>query len=201
MKELPSKIPQYKVSFWETSAILLGAIALTGIGLTGLGMKYLRNAATPQRAEAIAKNIMKYSLPEGSQSLLGLNIAGAKVALIASETEEPEIQLLVARIPVDQEAKRRQIERFLDGIALGADEKEFKVSETQTENRQLCGADIPVTVRTGQLKIPGSESKPAVTYQAKVSWGDSRYVVNLLTSGDKSEQTATTVFNSLQCQP
>lgn len=200
MKEFPSKIPQYKVSIWETGAIFLGAIALIGIGLTGLAMKFLSNAATPQRAEAIARNIMTYSLPGGSQGLLGLNIAGAKVALIASEGNEPDIQLLVARIPVDQETRKRQIERVLDAIALGADEEEFKVKKTRQENRDLCGESTSVTIKDGQLKIAGSPVSPAVTYRATVTLSDSRYVVNLLTSGQNAEQKAAEVFNSLQCQ-
>ena len=200
MKEIPSKIPQYRVTIWETGAILLGAIALVGVGLTGLAMKFLSNAATPQRAEAIARNIMSYSLPGGSQGLLGLNIAGAKVALVASEGNEPDIQLLVARIPIEQETRKRQIERVLDAISLGADEEEFKVRKTREEQRSLCGESIPVTIKDGQLKVAGSPVKPAVTYRATVKLEDSRYLVNLLTSGQNAEQKAAEVFASLECQ-
>ncbi|MCU0547749.1 MAG: hypothetical protein MUC48_00235 [Leptolyngbya sp. Prado105] len=204
MRELPSRIPQYKVSIWETVAIVLGAIATLGVGLTGLALKFLSNAATPQRAEAIASNIMSYSLPGGSQGLLGVNIAGAKVALVASEGDEPDIQLLVARVPIgQQESGRRQIDRILDSIALGADEEELKIKDVRTEIKNLCGAPTPVTVREGQLKYPDSDEKATVIYRASVSLEDSRYVVNLLTNAQDLQtaaQKAGTVFDSLQCK-
>lgn len=204
MKELPSRIPQYKVSAWETMAVVLGAIATLGVGLTGLAMKFLSNAATPQRAEAIASDIMSYTLPGNSQGLLGVKIAGAKVALVASEGDEPDIQLLMARVPVDQESGRRRIDRILDSIALGADEEELKIKSVREENRSLCGKTTSVTVREGLLKYPDSPEKATVIYRANVILGDSRYVVNLLTNDanvDLARKKAIGVFNSLQCRP
>jgi hypothetical protein len=197
---LPSRIPTYKVSIWETIAVMLSAIVLIAVGLTGLAMKFLSYAASPQRAEAIAKNIMSYNLPDGAQGLIGLNIAGAKVALVASEGNEPDTQLLVARIPIDQASGRRQVEKIIDSIALGADEQEFQVRSIRVEKKQLCGAVIPVTIREGQLRFPDSATKFTVTYRASVTLDDSRYVVNLLTNGNNAKHKASTVFDSLQCQ-
>jgi len=203
MRGLPAKIPQYKVSIWETAAIVLGAIATFGVGLTGLGLKFLSNAATPQRAEAIAGDIMGYSLPGKAQGLLGVHIAGAKVALIASEGDEPEIQLLMARVPAEQEAGRRRIDRILDSIALGADEEELKIKSVRAENKTLCGQTTGVSIREGLLKYPDSPEKATVIYRASVNLGDSRYVVDLLTNGqdiNTANQKAIGVFNSLQCR-
>lgn len=197
---IPSRIPQYKVSIWETFAVMFGAIALTTVGLTGLAMKFLSYAASPQRAEAIAKNIMSYNLPDGAQGLIGMNIAGAKVALVASEGDEPDTQLLVARIPIDQASGRRQVEKIIDSIALGADEQEFRVQSIRVEKKELCGELIPVTIREGQLSFPDSTTKFTVTYRASVTLNDSRYVVNLLTNGNNAKQKAATVFDSLKCQ-
>jgi len=198
-----SRIPQYKVSAWEMVAVVLGAIATLGVGLTSLAMKFLSNAATPQRAEAIASNIMSYSLPAGSQGLLGVNIAGAKVALVASEGDEPDIQLLMARVPVEQESGRRRIDRILDSIALGADEEELKIKSARAENRNLCGQTTSITVREGLLKYPDSPEKATVIYRASVILGDSRYVVNLLANDenlDVARKKAVNVFDSLQCR-
>jgi hypothetical protein len=205
MREVPSRIPQYKVSIWETVAIVLGAIATFGVGLSGLALKFLNNASTPQRAEAIASNIMSYSLPGGSQGLLGVNIAGAKVALVASEGNEPDIQLLVARVPIgqQQEGGRRQIDRILDSIALGADEEELKIKTVRTETKNLCGTQTSVAIREGKLKYPDSGEKATVIYRASVNLEDSRYVVNLLTNAQDLKlagEKAATVFDSLQCK-
>lgn len=200
MREASAKIPQYRVSVWETVAVILGAIALGGVGLSGLGMKFLRNSADSQRAEAIASNIMGYTLPGESQGVIGLKIAGARVALVASEGKEPDIQLLVARIPTEQESGRRRIERILDSIALGGDEQEFRINTVRIETKNLCGVPVPVTIREGQLKYPNSPTKFTVTYRASVFLSDSRYVVNLLTNGQNAQQKAATVFDSLQCR-
>ncbi|MGG6266950.1 hypothetical protein ACQ4M3_30965 [Leptolyngbya sp. AN03gr2] len=203
MTELPSRIPQYKVSIWETIAVILGAIAVLGVGLTGLAMKFLSNAATPQRAEAIASNIMTYQLPGDSQGLLGINIAGAKVALVASEGDEPDIQLLMARVPVNGESGQRRIDRILDSIALGADEEELKIKSIRAENRALCGQTTGIAIREGMLKYPESPERSTVIYRGSVVLGDSRYVVNLLASDvdvNAARKKANDVFNSLQCR-
>lgn len=203
MRELPSRIPHYKVSIWETVAVILGAFAVLGVGLTGLALKFLSNAATPQRAEAIASNIMTYSLPDGSQGLLGVNIAGAKVALVASEGDEPDIQLLMARVPVNGDTGRRRIDRILDSIALGADEEELKIETVRAENRTLCGQTTGMTIRQGRLKYPESPEKATIIYRASVVIDDSRYVVNLLANDENvavAKKKADDVFSSLQCR-
>ncbi len=196
---MTSRIPQYKVSIWETIAIFLGAIALVAAGLTGLGMKLLTNASKPQRAEAIASKIMQFNIPD-AQGFIGLNIAGAKVAVIRSKGEEPDIMLLVARVPVDQETGKRRIEKILDNIAL-EDEQSFKVLGERIETKTLCGESVLVNVKTGKIKLPDSSKfKATVAYRTSVTLGESRFVVNLLTTGNHAAQKATNVFNSLQCQ-
>lgn len=203
MRDFPSRIPQYKVSIWETIAVVLGAIAVLGVGLTGLAMKFLSNAATPQRAEAIASHVMSYKLPDGSQGLLGINLAGAKIALVASEGDEPDIQLLMARVPVNGETGRRRIDRILDSIALGADEEELKINSVRAENRSLCGQTTGIAIREGMLKYPESAERSTVIYRGNVVLGESRYFVNLLVNdvnADVARKKANDIFNSLQCR-
>jgi hypothetical protein len=132
-----------------------------------------------------------------------VNIAGAKVALVASEGDDPDIQLLVARVPISQESGRKQVDRILDTIALGADEEELKVKSVKREYKNLCGTSTEVLIREGMLKYPDASPKATVVYRASVNVEDSRYVVNLLTNA-KDFQTAAakagTVFDSLQCK-
>lgn len=196
---MTSRIPQYKVSIWETIAIALGALALIAVGLTGLAMKFLTNASQPKQAEAIASKIMRFNIPN-AQGLMGLNIAGAKVAVVRSEGEEPDIVLLVARVPVEQEAGKRRIERILDSVVV-EDEQSFKVANEQIETKTLCGKSVLVNVKTGQSRLLDSTKfKPTVAYRTSVTLSDSRYVVNLRAHGTKAAQKAATVFDSLQCQ-
>jgi hypothetical protein len=198
----PCKIPPYKVTVWESAAVFLGAIALISLGLIGLGTKFLAKATKPQQADAIANTIIRYTIPN-AQGILGLNLPGARVALIANDAEQPDIQLLVARIRSDQAGGKRKIETFLDSIALG-DKEGFKVTKERIEQKNFCGEIVPVTIREGRSRLSSTSrsqgSKLSVAYRATVTLSRNRYVVNLLTSGQDAKQKAAAVFDSLQCQ-
>jgi hypothetical protein len=197
---MTSRIPQYKVSVWESIAIALGAIALSTLGLTHLANRFWENASKPQQAEVIASKVMRFDIP-GAQGLIGLNLAGAKVAMVRSgETEDPDVVLLVARIPKDQEIGRRRIDRILDTIAL-EDEQSFRVFGEKVESKTLCDESVLVNVKSGQAQMLDSQKfKPTVSYRTSVTFGDSRYVVNLRTHGADAAERAATIFSSLQCQ-
>ncbi|NDJ18530.1 hypothetical protein [Myxacorys almedinensis] len=193
-----TRIPHYKVTIWESVAVLVGAIALIGVGLLGLTMKFIANAQRPQQADAIANNIIKYDLPN-AQSVLGLNFVGARVALITNDAEQPDIQLLAARMKVDQAIEQRRIERFLDTVSLG-DAGDFKVTKERIELQEFCGQTVPVTIGEGRTKRSASESIVSVTYRASVTLNRDRYIISLLASGQDAREKAAAVFDSLQCQ-
>ena len=111
----PESPPQYPVSLWEGIGIAVGAVLLVAVGLAGLGIKALNNAFNPQRAEAIARSVITYQIPGGTEGLFGANLGGAKVAVVGSNAPPkgisevapplPAIELLVARIPASQETE------------------------------------------------------------------------------------------------
>ncbi|MBW4538085.1 MAG: hypothetical protein KME43_02950 [Myxacorys chilensis ATA2-1-KO14] len=193
-----TQIPQYKVTIWESTAVLLGAIALLGVGTLGLTMKFIANGQRPQQADAIANNIIKYNIPN-AQSVLGLNFVGARVALITNSAEQPDIQLLAARMKGVQEGEKRRIERFLDTISLG-DAGDFKVTRERIEPKEFCGETVLVTIGEGRAKQSASTSKISVTYRATVTLNADRYIISLLTTGQDAREKAERVFDSLQCQ-
>jgi hypothetical protein len=198
--DLP-QIPQYKVRVWEIVAVFASSMLLVSAAIFGLTLKFIANAFNPQRAEAIANNIMDYQIPGSSQGLLGLNIAGAKIALITSKSEDPDVQLLVARVPVNAQTDKSQIEQILDNTFLGGTEEAFQVTSARVENKNFCNFSVPVRLKEGQLTLP---ERPfpvfAVNYRTSVTLSRNRYFVIMLTRGEDARQKAATVFSSLKCK-
>lgn len=213
--------PEYTVTIWETIAITVGAVVLVAIGFAGLGFKALNNAFSPGRAEAIARSIMTYDIPNGSEGLFGANVGGARVAVVASTTLPtglpnspvlsdssipPAIELLVARIPVSQETEEFDsgtpaTTEFFAGFSFSYQvEGAFEVSESRREYRDFCGATTPITVQEGTLTLPDQHTRlPAVKYKINVDRDTDNYIANLTTVGQDAEQNVETVFKSLRC--
>jgi hypothetical protein len=206
------------VSIWETIAIATGAVLLTAIGLAGLGVKALNNAFHPGRSEAIARSILTYSIPGGSQGVFGTNLGGARVAVVTSrtvlsggsvpQTEDPlpTVELLVAQIPVSQEPleiEREATSEFFSGFSFSYQvQGAFEVERSHTEYREFCGAMAPVTVQTGNLTLPEQTAQvPATKYEMNVDRDQSNYIAILVTVGQDADRQAEAVFQSLQCTP
>jgi hypothetical protein len=197
---LSLKTSKYKVTLLEIIAVFFGAIFLVMIGISGLVIQFTTNAFKPQRAEAIARSIMNYSFPEGSQGVLGLNLAGAQIALITSNGDNPDIRLLVARVVIDSQTDKRQVEQILDSTFLG-DRDNFQVSTSRTESKKLCGSPTLVTVEEGVIKSSeDTTTQFTISYKTSVAIGKNRYFVIVLANGADGLQKAETVFNSLRCK-
>ncbi len=106
-----SAIPttKYPMSVWEVVAVIGSAILILAAGGLRLGIKFANNASNPKRAEIVAKSIMDYKIPGGSQGRYSINIGGVKTAVVTSKHPQLDIKLFVARIPVDQENEEEQI--------------------------------------------------------------------------------------------
>jgi DNA-binding NarL/FixJ family response regulator len=206
-----SEIPQYRVSRWETLAIATGAVLLATIGAISIGVKFINNAFTPERAEAMANYILDYSLPGGVRGVFSVQLSGAKVAFVKSKDNPPSTQLLVAKLPVNQATDTEWIEQIVTnsflgeaemnmGITTEADTK-FQVTTSKIEQKILCHVKVPVMIQDGLLTQP-NQSKPqmAVRYQMQVTQRNEQWIVTLLTSGQTSKQIASKIFETLQCK-
>jgi hypothetical protein len=226
MEETSDAPIQYRVSIWEGIAIFAGAVFLVAIGLAGLGIKAMNNAFNPKRAEAIAQSMVGYEIPGGSKGLFGTNIGGGKIAVVtgsailpsspsstlspsaSGNASIPEIELLVARIPVDEKTDPPDSEAppdsgtFFPGFSFSYQtEGAFQVNRSQTAHRLFCGVTAPVTIQEGTLTLPDqSTSVPAVRYETKVDLNADTHVVILSTVGQNAEVNANTVFQSIKCR-
>jgi hypothetical protein len=112
MDDLESKLPkEYNNSFAELMLIIGVAVMLFSAGLVNVGIHAAKNAFDSQKAEAIAKSMMRYKIPNGSHAQIGLNIGAIRMALVTSKTNPPNAGLLIARIPVNSETNRNQLKQ------------------------------------------------------------------------------------------
>lgn len=213
--KFPEPPPQYPVSLWESIGIAIGAVLLVAVGLAGLGVKALNNAFNPQRAEAIARSVITYQIPGGTEGLFGANLGGAKIAVVSStaspqgiapETSPlPAIELLVARIPASQETEEivpqeTAANEFFSGFSFSYQvEGVFQVRQAATEYKSFCGSVVPVTVTRGDLTLPNQSTIPALKYEASIDRTTESYMAIITAVGQSAEKQAEEVFSSLKC--
>jgi hypothetical protein len=213
---------QYRVSVWEGIAIATGAVVLVIAGLFGLSVRMISNAFDPQRAEAIAQNLLDYKIPGGSQGKFSINIGGAKMAVVTSavslkgftassesgSTPPPEVEIFVARTPVNQEASETTSTQDFNatfsfsGLSFSyQSDNGFQATSSRQENKVFCGVSVPFIIQEGQQTLIGeSSSVPAIKYSARVVLDNHERLVVLTALGQNAKQNATTVFNSLRCK-
>jgi len=197
-------IPPYPVRVWEVILIVLGAIALISLGMVGLGIKLLNHAFEPWRAELIARSLMDYTIPGGSQGVFGVNLGGVKLASVRSVTEPPDIILLVGKTPITKDAGEAELREAGDDLPptpTNAPDDGFVPSTSRTETKSFCGKSTPVAIETGQQTL-GNQPLPlsAIRYTVKLTEENTERLVVLTVNGANAEKKATVVFNSLKCK-
>ena len=193
------QLPPPKFSIWEVLVTVVGAIVIISAGVLGLGAKFMIHASEDRRAQSIANNIMGYQIPGGARGQFGINLAGAKVAVLGNRQQG--VKLLVARVPINEGTDKREIEQALENAFLSRVEAAFAESSSRTETRSLCGSKVPVLVTEGQLTAPDSaDSAPAIQYKSSATIADRRYVVRLVVRGQNARSRAEKIFESLSCK-
>ncbi|HEY9636208.1 MAG TPA: hypothetical protein V6D14_22570 [Coleofasciculaceae cyanobacterium] len=200
-QQLNNAIPQYSVRIWEVILIVMGAIALVGVGIIGLLTKASTNALDPARAEAIAKSLIDYNIPGGSQGVFGINIGSAKLAWVRSTSEPPDVILFVGKTPITKETDKDQLNKGFENTPSNNIDQEFTVTASRVENKQFCGKTIPVTVEEGTQAFSNQPSSvPAIRYTASTTEENIERRVILIANGNNAPQKANTVFRSLRCK-
>jgi hypothetical protein len=198
-----NEIPRYSVSLWEGALIVMGAIGLVGVALAGLGVKVLSNAFDPIRAEAIARSLIDYRIPSGSQGIFGINIGSAKLAWVRSQANPPDVILFVGRTPLDKDndGDQQNLRQDFETPPSEDARQSFQVDSATTENRLLCGKTIPVQIAQGQQTFGDSSAPvPAIRYTATIPGNSTEKVVILTTNGKDAKQKAEIIFQSLKCR-
>ncbi|MBW4659022.1 MAG: hypothetical protein KME15_10130 [Drouetiella hepatica Uher 2000/2452] len=213
---LPS-IPQYRVSIWEGMAIAASAVLLVAVGLAGLSVKALNNAFNPNRAEAIARSMVDYKMPNGSKGLFGTNVGGGRMAVISStallSTASPggavilpEVELAIARIPAQTGTDVEEDfgnEFLFSGFSFSNQTTNtFQITKTQTELRSFCGTIAQVKVDEGTLTL-ADQTPPvlAVRYQTQVMLDQDNRIAIVSAVGQNATVNAAIVFDSIKCKP
>lgn len=198
--QVNSEISRYPVRVGEVILIVMGAIALIGAACFGLGIKVLNNAFNPSRAEAIAKSLLDYKIPGGSQGIFGLNIGSVTVASVYSATTPPDVVLVIGELPVTRETDRESAQDFEVTPSDNA-EGNFTVTASYKENKTFCGKTVPILIEEGTQTFNNQPAPfPAIRYSVRTVVEDVELVVILTTSGDDAKEKIVTVFNSLRCK-
>ncbi|MGB5959784.1 MAG: hypothetical protein WBG73_03910 [Coleofasciculaceae cyanobacterium] len=221
INETNQPITQYPVSIWEGIAIASGAVLLVITGVAGLGYKMVRNAFAPQRAEAIAQNLMKFKIPGGSQGAFGLTLGGATIAVVTSKNSlnnqpgaipyssdrPPVVELIIAKTPPDRESKDNPPQNFNPAFSFSGlsfsyqSDNGFQATSSRSENKLFCGEAIPVLIQEGRQTFANKpNSVPAIKYSVRRSLDDHQRLVVVTAIGEQAQKKAATVFNSLKCQ-
>jgi hypothetical protein len=202
MDDLETKLPkEYNNSLAELMLIIGIAGILFSAALLNVGIHAAKNALNHQKAEAIAKSMMKYNITGGSSARFGLNIGAIRMALVTSRNNPPTVGLLIARIPVSPETNRNKIKQDFTGWYKNWIEQRIEFTSSHTETKSLCGTEVPVTIQEGEVFLENQTSAiPITQYIANVTFPDSERVVVLFTNGQKAKENAISVFDSLKCE-
>lgn len=189
-----------RVRFLDWVMLIGGAIALVTTGIIGLGMKAYNNALDPKRAEAVAKSIIDYRIPAGSQGKFGIKVAGIKLAIVHSKTLPPDVEIFVMQTPLNRDTRQQEeIERLRTPIE--PTPTQFEVYSTTQKNLQFCNKPLNVTIYEGSYTLENQNSKlPAVQFSASTIMNNERLIVEVQALGKNAKQKALAVFNSIKCK-
>ncbi len=209
----------YRVGILEIIAIVFGAFALVGIALAGLWTKAATNMLDPQRAEATARSFVEYTIPGKSRGVLGMTIGSAKLAIVQSIQEPPNVVLLVEKSPTDQQPYQRlwRDGQSTDGADGETDGKQtslsfrvasllgvrvdFPATNSYQRMGNFCGDRVMLTIEDGQPSYgDGLPSVPATRYVAKRTGGNTEWTLIIMTYGNDAQEQAEAVFNSIRCK-
>lgn len=195
MEALPlnREICSYPVKAGEVVLIALGALVLAASGLGGIWYKALKNAYTPQRAEAIARSIVEYQFPGAASGVFGLNLGGSRFAEVQSTQMPPDVILLVG-VTTDPYAGSQMVS-FAEDPNLP-----FRTTASRTLLKHFCGVKVPVLIEEGTQVLSNGSVLPAVRYGAHVTQGNVERWVQLTTNGSGFLEKAEQVFTTLKCK-
>lgn len=180
---------------------MIGAIALIGLGLVGLGIKVFNHAFDPFRAEAIARSVIGYKIPGGSQGVFGINIGVAKLAWVRSIPSPPDVVLFVGKTPINKEASRADLFDLSENPPSEDVNQNFVATASHTENRTFCGKTVPITVEEGQQSLANvSTPLPAIRYIARSAQDNVEQVIVITVNGKGAVNKIDQVFSSLRCK-
>ena len=182
---------------WEFVAILTVGVLLVGAGCTALALKFRRNLFDPERAEAIARSIVDYKIPNGARGALGTNLGGAKIAVLTSIQEPPDVILAVGRIPASD---RSQLSSLNDNLFATIDEN-FQIEDREIQYQEFCGSFVLLSVELGTLEAPeGEPPTRAVKYSTSTTFHNNEWVVVLMAYGEDARAKGLEIFRSLRCK-
>lgn len=207
MTNIPPETPPSRKSgsVIKWVAIGCGGLLFLGIGLIALlafwGSKSLNLVTDPNKVQEQAQSLFDYNIPGGSQGLASMNIMGVQMNQIVDNPQTPNVFLVVGVLPPQLVNQKETFRKSIQESFQQQLPQDTQLSPAKTENKNLCNQQVPVSIQEGQINLAEqSITVPTITYTAFVNYQGSERFVILITNGEKAQENAQTVFNSLKCK-
>lgn len=199
----PSSSPRKSGNVLKWVAIGCGGATLLFIGLVVGAFFWFKQAINlsfdATQAEDVARNIMDYEIPGGSQGIISTSVAGFEFAGVTSASNPDSVILFLGKVPPDAQGSEAQLQESLEQSMEQQMNESFTVKNQRTESRQLCGQTVNVEILEGE-QTSGNQTVPAFSYQTFVNHNNNTLLVLLTTAGTDAQANAEQVFGSLQCK-
>lgn len=186
----------------KNTLVTCGILVLVGIALIAitmfLGYQFLKSriSTEPEKAKALAQEIMDYDIPGGSKGTAAV-IMGYKMAIVQSLETYPNITLVLAAAVKSRSSDFQQsVEQQLNNLSK---REHILVNTTENLSQKLCGQDTTVIVKEGTMKIKDEEI-PITSCETFINHNDKIIFALVLSKGDNHRQQALKVIGSLQCK-
>lgn len=181
--------------------VFLGLVTFAVLGFFGYRAYKSRVATNPLDAELKAREIMYYAIPGGSKGIFSLDLSkdmGMKMAVVQSVTTSPAVILVVAKVPesMGKDASKTIEEQFQNSTK---DDKHMVVQKSYIQKGTLCGEQTNLLFKEGTMESHGT-TVPATSIEAVVRHRGAVYLGLIYAGGEKRQEAANAVLQSLSCK-
>jgi hypothetical protein len=188
-------------NFWKWFGMGCAGFLVLGVGaiaaLVFIMQRSLNMTFNSAQAEEMARKIVDYEIPGGSQGLMSMDGGMMQFAEVIS-TQDPSTMLVVGRM--DEKVMQGDpavLEKSMQD-QMQQSGNTFMVEKQRTESRQFCGKSIELTILEGKQLV--ASTSHAVQYKAFAIHNGAGIFVSLITSGADAQAKADAIFDSLKCQ-
>lgn len=188
---------------WKWIGIGCGGLLVLGmVGIVAL-VFFVQRATKMSfdsgEADEVARDIIDYEIPGGSQGFMSMDMGMFRVAGVMSQNTPEGTVLVVGELSEAamqgntsemEEAMRRSMEQQQGTIT---------VQGQRVEPHDICGQTVQMTILEGQQTV-GGQTETALSHQLFLVHEGQGIFVALTTTGEDAQGKAEQVLQSLECK-
>jgi hypothetical protein len=177
--------------------VVLGVVGVVALGF--FVQRATKISFDSGAADEVARDIIDYEIPEGSEGFMSMDMGIFRVAGVMSQNAPESTVLVVGELSAAamqgnkaevEEAMRRSIEQQQQTIT---------VQGQSVEPRDICGQTVQMTIVEGQQTVEGQTAE-ALSYQLFLVHEGQGIFVALTTTGSDTQGRAEQVLQSIGCK-